>query len=723
MLQCHYNQLTSLDMSMFTNLSYLECDNNLFSALDLSSLQNLTFLICDNNQLTSLIFPMQIESASCSHNQLQQIDIANLESLTTFDCSNNFLTGLHINPTLSMLNCSSNQISTLDLSQMTWHALDFSYNQISEITLPPQHEPSDLYLNISGNLYTQIDYPIDVQYASFTCKDTQLGEIKLPFVLSGAGEDNTVMNNANLQHIDAKNGYTWQLCMYNPQNTLECNLTIANNPNLLLFCVDDAEMENTQVISSIIANNNPNLIFSSYCNFLPGGNYNSVTGNIKFDFSGNGCDTTDFATANIPVKIHPVGYPDYVGQTFTNPQGVYTNYSTILYGVDDVVITPQFENPYFTVNPNSYETAFAGFGNTQQADFCITPNGTHPDLEVSISPMSPALPGFDCLYKISYKNKGTETQSGNVTLTFQDDILDLISANPATDAQITNQLTWNFTNLAPFETREISVTLNLNSPMEIPAVNMDDLLAFSAMVDSQTDETPFDNVGILNQYVVNSMDPNDKAVAEGDFILPTDIGNYLHYTIRFQNTGNFAAQNVVIKDVLATNFDLTSLQITGASHPYRATLTQTNKLEFFFENIQLPPISENEPGSHGYVTFKVKPKNTVVQGDDLENKAEIYFDFNWPIITNTVATHVAEPLAMQKFEKNDFVLYPNPTSSLLNIQSDVKINSVVISNHLGQTILKTTHSDAIDVSGLAGGVYFVKVTSAKGNATQKFIKI
>ena len=58
------------------------------------------------------------------------------------------------------------------------------------------------------------------------------------------------------------------------------------------------------------------------------------------------------------------------------------------------------------------------------------------------------------------KNKGTQIQSGTVTLNFEDAILDLVVSNPIQSLQSLNTLSWDFINLAPFESREIALTLN-----------------------------------------------------------------------------------------------------------------------------------------------------------------------------------------------------------------------------------------------------------------------
>ena len=157
-------------------------------------------------------------------------------------------------------------------------------------------------------------------------------------------------------------------------------------------------------------------------------------------------------------------------------------------------ITPKIENPtYFNVSPSSVSVTFPTQTSSLIQNFCITPNGVHKDLEVTILPTIPARPGFDATYKIIYKNKGTNTQSGSVNLSFNDAVLDYVSAIPAINNQVTDKLTWDYTNLKPLESREITVTLNVNSPMETPAVNIGDRLSFNALINPVSgDEKPVD---------------------------------------------------------------------------------------------------------------------------------------------------------------------------------------------------------------------------------------
>ena len=259
--------------------------------------------------------------------------------------------------------------------------------------------------------------------------------------------------------------------------------------------------------------------------------------------------------------------------------------------------------------------------------------------------------------------------------------------------------------------------------METPAVNSGDVLPYTATVVGATDETPADNVATLNQTVINSLDPNDKTCLEGTTVSPNMVGNYVHYVIRFENNGTANAENIVVKDVIdATKFDVSSLIPLSGSASYTTRITNTNQVEFVFQNINLPFAAGTNTG---YVAFKIKTKPTLVLGDTFSNSANIYFDYNFPIVTNTTTTTIAT-LGNQDFEFGSvFALSQVPAKNSLTITSkkDVIITSLSIYNTLGQVVqVNTNPNETIDVSGLQRGSYFIRITSDKGSATSKFIK-
>ena len=139
--------------------------------------------------------------------------------------------------------------------------------------------------------------------------------------------------------------------------------------------------------------------------------------------------------------------------------------------------------------------------------------------------------------------------------------------------------------------------------------------------------------------VRNSYDPNDKAV------IPAGIGpnkfisrdDLLQYTIRFQNTGNDTAFNIIVRDTVDIHLlDLSTLTQVESSHPYQFTIEGNGILTWRFNNILLPDSTVNEPGSHGYVRFSIRQKAYNNYGIQIQNSAAIQFDFNPYVLTNTV---------------------------------------------------------------------------------------
>jgi uncharacterized repeat protein (TIGR01451 family) len=701
------NALTTVDLSNMPQLEIVKMADNQLTTLSFNS--GLKHLEVPNNLLTEINFPANsmLQTLDCTENALTALDISTAHFLDALYCHDNQLTSLIVCPEINSLYCSDNLLPSLDLSSTTGLLeLNISNNQLTEIQIPP----TVVILWMSGNLYTSVDLTMPFLYG-LECRNTPITSLTIPDFHAAAAEPLDIRDNANLQFINLKNLHTDYYT--GDSGGPFFYFYIQDNPNLEHICFDQTELDNAAFLQTLADLNNPDLTFSSYCNFVPG-QTNTVSGNIRYDFEGNGCSGSDAVASGVGISFG-VG-SNVLGETYTNGLGNYVSY----FGLTQT-LSPQVENPYYTVSPASYTATFTDYGNNETVDFCIMPNGVYRDLDIMIFPLSPARPGFDAIYKVHYENKGTETQSGTVSLVFEDYVTDFVSANPAIASQVEDLLSWDFVNLAPFESREIMLTLNVNSPLETPAVNIGHVLNFTANVSSDTDETPADNTFNYEQIVVGSYDPNDKIVS-AEIIDLDHLDDYLYYTIRFQNTGTFYAENVVVKDMLSANLDLTTLQMVSASHAYRSTLTNTNQLEFFFDGINLPAVGDDEPGSHGYVTFKVKPISDLPIFAEIDNEANIYFDFNAPITTNLVTTMVYA-LGIPEFDTDAVVLYPNPVRNTLSIQSDATIETVSIYNTLGQLVKTVSGQTTIDVSELSRGSYIVQVTSDKGKANKKLIKL
>jgi hypothetical protein len=254
-----------------------------------------------------------------------------------------------------------------------------------------------------------------------------------------------------------------------------------------------------------------------------------------------------------------------------------------------------------------------------------------------------ARPGFELLYAIDVDNL-TTASTGAATLTVEaDPALQFLNASPQASSVAGSTYTWNLSMTNVFQHRE--VRLRMRVPPDVGLIgSMVNTVA--TLATANTDADLANNTAISQQLITGSFDPNDKAVRtttgqEGIFVTGED--EWLDYTIRFQNTGNDTAFNVVITDTLPATLDPATIQWGPASHACTRTIGADGTLKFIFANILLPDSNANEPKSHGLVSFRIGPHEGLVPGTLIENVANIYFDFNPPVITEPSVLEVVPP--------------------------------------------------------------------------------
>jgi len=150
-------------------------------------------------------------------------------------------------------------------------------------------------------------------------------------------------------------------------------------------------------------------------------------------------------------------------------------------------------------------------------------------------------------------------------------------------------------------------------------------------------------------------------------------------------------------------------------------------MEFKFDNILLPDSNVNEPLSHGFIHYRVKPKTTLQHNDTIKNIAAIYFDFNDPVITNTATTRVVLPTGIASYQSAENIqLFPNPAQTELNLQHTTAVEKIQVIDILGKNVFeKNINSQQylkINISQFQNGVYFIKAYSTQGVVVKKFVK-
>ena len=663
-----YNISNLSGIEFFTNLVYLDVAYNNLTNLNATALTDVYYLDLEGNNLSSLNINglVNLRGLRYGGNNLPNYNLSQFTQLTELKCQNTGTTFLDVSALteLEFLVCRNNSIQTLDLTNCTKMKSVFCEN----------------------NLITNLSIANFLEFYSLKCAYNPLVTLDLKFGLP------LTSNAVN-------------------------NIDITNCPSLQYICVDEY---NTNSIKNKVASlGYSDCEVNSYCSFTPGENFQSISVGATFDSDANGCTAADI---NYPYIKYTISNGTTSESTHSDQNGNYVFFAQ----AGTHTVTPILENPtYFTVAPASITFDVSDFTNLVAQNFCLTRVEDHKDLAVTLLPITPARPGFNSSYVLVYKNKGNIIESGSVTLAFDDSVIDLVSSSPSYSTLAANNVTWNFSDLHPFESRSIEITYNINSPMEVPSVNIGDQLSFTAEIFPYSDdEIPFDNSSGLKQIVVGSLDPNDKTCIEGATISPALVGEYVHYVIRFENTGTYSAENIVVKDLIDTSkFDVTTLVPIASSHNF-VTRINNNKVEFIFENINLP---FDDANNDGFVAFKIKTKPTLVLGDTFSNTASIYFDYNFPIITNTETTTIAA-LGKQDFEFGNFLtLYPNPTTETIHLKklAAISVSSISIYNMLGQQLIVIPNANSIefvDVSSLGIGNYFLKIQSDKGASIAKFVK-
>ena len=625
----------------------------------------------------------------CNSNAISgNVDLNALNQLVYLQCNSNQITGLNVTAlsNLKSIYAYSNLLTNIDLSQNNLiEQLSISSNNLTELTL--------------DNL-TQLKY--------LDCGANQIETLNCN---NNPNLESIYIQSSVLKYLFIKNGVDESTTM-DPGSWLEL---FCCSPNLEYVCCDDIQYEN--VVQQIVQFQLFNCQVNTYCSFTPGGNYNTINGQIQFDADNNGCDVNDGGQPNIRININ-----DGINQgaTFTDVNGGYEFFTQ----AGNHSITPIIENPsFFTFSPTTATITFAdNNNNTATQNFCITANGVHPDLEIVIVPFVPARPGFEAIYKIVYLNKGNQVLSQQYGINFfYNQNLMVYTSSTVTPSSIgVGSTSWDYANLQPFESREILVRIAINAPTDANPVNIGDVLTFTSTIMPQNgDENTMDNLFILNQTVVGSYDPNDITCLEGDIVSPTQIGNYLHYNINFENTGTALAENVVVKiEVNPADFDINSLQLMNTSHPVDARI-RGNVVEFIFQNILL------DSGGHGNILLKIRSQSNLVQGDLVAKKANIYFDYNFPIETNEAET-VFQALNNPSFEQDTTVkVYPNPASSMVTIKSNYNIKTIElydVQGRLLQTDLINNSETTLDITSKSKGIYFLKIVSEKGIKVEKLVK-
>lgn len=478
---------------------------------------NLTEIRCDYNNLSSLdlsIFP-NMEKVNANNNNITSVNVSGLTNLEFLNLNNNELTSIDVSglPNLYTILVTNNQISSLDTENF----------------------PDLFRLNCGGNLLTTLDIS------------------NLPSLLYLECENNL------LESLNIQNG------------VFERTLDFSGNPTLTYICTDVDQL--VRVEEKIVAYGYTDCYANSLCSYVSGQDFYTISGDILFDEGTDGCDMNDAI------------YPD-LEFTLSDGTGTATSFSdetgNYQFDIQDgtYTVTPMEINPtYFSFSPTSISVDFPTDASPNIQDFCVTPNGVYNDLKIDFISAGVAYPtgepypitndyGIALLdndlsfsFRITYQNQGTTTQSGTLVYGYDTAEVTSVTTTPLATTQTSNSFTWNFTNLRPFETREIIVTVNFTGQY------MYNFVHAATVTPNDTEATASDNTITLNQEVFCCLLSTPEAAFSDYFTMyPNPASNVLNMKLKKElAVSSFTIYNMFgqkVKTIPYRNTELTSIDVS-----------------------------------------------------------------------------------------------------------------------------------------------------------------
>jgi uncharacterized repeat protein (TIGR01451 family) len=409
---------------------------------------------------------------------------------------------------------------------------------------------------------------------------------------------------------------------------------------------------------------------------------------------------------------------------FTNSDGNW--YETVDEGTTSRYALYEDQNWVLTSDSSSYTRTFIpGEDSNRNLIFGVFPKTPQRSVDIRVSSGLPRCNSIVPFY-VSIYNDGAYETGGEISITHNEIVyFDSTSIDSFQyDIDILTA-TWPYHQLLPFQSRKDTLFFMLENEDFIgESINM----TGSGYV--QTDSSLELNDDMYFSIELRcSFDPNDKLVSpvpytEEHYTLKDEM---LYFTVRFQNTGNLEALEVLIMDTIDNNLDLSTFEVLRSSHRLYTSLSEDGVVSFLFENILLPDSTSDPEGSQGFVEYRVQPFDNLPDFTKIYNTAYIHFDGNSPIITNTTINNLVESFSVAVGEKSinrQLNLFPNPVNDYLII-NDIGPEAVFEIYDMNGVLVKKDKllNNKINCSSISAGNYLIRIIDKNDIYYQRFIKI
>jgi hypothetical protein len=439
----------------------------------------------------------------------------------------------------------------------------------------------------------------------------------------------------------------------------------------------------------------------------------SIQGICFWDENANGQqDSLELPLAGVKISLEPAGQT-----TFSGPDGAFRFFA----GAGNFTLSAEADVCFaITTNQDVYQVQLPLQNPDSLFAFGFKSNDEAALMTATIA-SAPTRCGFNTSFWITLKNEGC-TPAAAAILLESNGLVTFVSAEPAPALVQGDSIVWISTDsLQPGETRVITALLNVAGVEHLGETI--ELTGLAWALDTFGIPILPPATSFYASQINCAYDPNDKMVNLRSVAPDYDPAfSELIYTIRFQNTGTDTAFTVRVLDTLSTELDWSTFRPIGASHAHAITLDGLNGTVIYqFDQILLPDSTINEPASHGFISFAIQLKPELPPGMVVANTAAIYFDFNPPVMTNTVETTV-ELLVSVSSEKGrpwPVQLNPNPNDGHFSVGLPEPATPGTVFRVIGLTgqVLLEKRAEAgsakynLQVGDLPAGLYLLQVVA------------
>lgn len=207
---------------------------------------------------------------------------------------------------------------------------------------------------------------------------------------------------------------------------------------------------------------------------------------------------------------------------------------------------------------------------------------------------------------------------------------------------------------------------------------------------NNTDDVLGNNIDSLTQFT-SFISESDVKIAYPNSIV--NVEKEIKYTIKFQNTSNKTAKNIVVTDTLHQLVNLSKIgtYLNPVNNCTPTFSTSLNKvLIWTFKDINLPPKHLDSNASKGEVLLIVSMLDKAKIGDTLFNKASVFYDYENPKQTNTASVVLVKKQSyVVQHWSNNLKYFPTPIHDYLNIYNpDEKSAEIKIISIEGREVYK-----------------------------------